>query len=397
MAICSSSSINKEPKRLSLSLGKCRKIVVVDEEEIENAKKPMVPKNTRKATDWAVGVFNQWIEQHNAIAENKCPVDILKDEPENLAHWLCVFVSEIRKDDGDFYTPRSITHILGDLQRFLNECRPPENHVRICDPSNPHFKQVHLVLDRLFRELHSKGISAVRWQSEIITATEECLLWEKGEMGTHSPSSLLNSVFFYNGLNFVLRGGDEHRDLKISQLQFEDNIVDPSNPENLISCVKYIEHGSKNRPGGRHQLNLENKVVVEYVCPELGERCHVHLLKLYLSKLPSCAKELDAFYWKPKKNIPSGDDEPWFTRNVVGHNTLDKMLKKMFKDCGINSERKTNHSLRATAISRLMEKNVPSRVIMEKSGHMSKDGLVPYERTSAVQQQASSRALVEVK
>ena len=90
MAICSSSSsISKERKRLSLSLGKRRKIVVVDEEEIKNAKKPMVPKNTRKATDWVVAVFKQWIEQHNAIAENKCPVDILKDEPENLAHWLC--------------------------------------------------------------------------------------------------------------------------------------------------------------------------------------------------------------------------------------------------------------------------------------------------------------------
>ena len=51
MAVCSGSSISKERKCLSLSLGK---IVVVDEEEIENAKKPMVPKNTRKATDWAV-------------------------------------------------------------------------------------------------------------------------------------------------------------------------------------------------------------------------------------------------------------------------------------------------------------------------------------------------------
>ena len=69
------------------------------------------PKNTRKATDWAVAVFKRWIEQHNAIAENKSPVDILKDEPENLAHWLCVFVSEICKDEGDFYTPRSITEI----------------------------------------------------------------------------------------------------------------------------------------------------------------------------------------------------------------------------------------------------------------------------------------------
>ena len=72
---------------LSLSLRKRRKIVVVDEEEIQNAKKPMVPKNTRK--------------------------DILKDEPENLAHWLCVFVSEIRKGDDDFYAPNSITNFGG--------------------------------------------------------------------------------------------------------------------------------------------------------------------------------------------------------------------------------------------------------------------------------------------
>ena len=71
MAVCSGSSISKEQKCLSLSLGKRRKIIVVDEEEIENAKKPMVPKNTTKATDWAVGVFKQWIEQHNAIAENQ--------------------------------------------------------------------------------------------------------------------------------------------------------------------------------------------------------------------------------------------------------------------------------------------------------------------------------------
>ena len=90
---------------------------------------PMVPKNTRKATDWTVGVFKQWIEQHNAIAENKCPVDILKDEPENLAHWLCVF--EIRKDDGDFYTPRSISHILGGLQCLVEVNNQQENLVQL--------------------------------------------------------------------------------------------------------------------------------------------------------------------------------------------------------------------------------------------------------------------------
>ena len=133
----------------------------------------------------------------------------------------------------------------------------------------------------------------------------------------------------------MLRGGEEHRQLKISQLLFADDVVDTSNPRTTISWVKYVEHGSKNRPGGRHQLNLENKVVVQYAQAQLGERCHVYLLKLYLSKLPKCAVEQDAFYWKPRKEIPP-DDEPWYTRNVVGHNVLDKMLKNMFDESGLH-------------------------------------------------------------
>ena len=71
-------------KRLSLLLK--RKIVVSDEEGIEKSKKPVVPKSTQKATDWAVGVFKQWLEHHNAVAEKKCPTEILNDVEENLCH-----------------------------------------------------------------------------------------------------------------------------------------------------------------------------------------------------------------------------------------------------------------------------------------------------------------------
>ena len=43
-----------------------------------------------------------------------------------------------------------------------------------------------------------------------------------------------------------------------------------------------------------------------------------------------------------------------------------------------------------------MESNIPSKVIMDRSGHLSKDGLVPYERTIAIQHQTTSRALVPI-
>ena len=66
-------------------------------------------------------------------------------------------------------------------------------------------------------------------------------------------------MFFYNGLNFVLRGGQEHRELKISQLNFK-SIPDPEHPGEDTKCVEYYSHGSKNRPGGR-----EGKISVPVV------------------------------------------------------------------------------------------------------------------------------------
>ena len=103
-------------------------------------------------------------------------------------------------------------------------------------------------------------------------------MWDSSTLPTESPSGLLRAVFFYNGLNFML-GGQEHRNLKISQLKFS-TVPDPDRPGVFIDCVEYTEHGSKHQPGGCHQLNLENKVVIQYARPELGVRCHVYLLQL---------------------------------------------------------------------------------------------------------------------
>ena len=42
----------------------------------------------------------------------------------------------------------------------------------------------------------------------------------------------------------------------------------------------------------------------------------------------------------------------------------------------------SNHSLRATSISRLYRASIPENVIMERSGHLSTDGVRSYECTS---------------
>ena len=80
------------------------------------------------------------------------------------------------------------------------------------------------------------------------------------------PLSLFNAVFYYIGLNFILR--DEHRDLKIPQLEFRS--VPDANPSAMTECLVYTKHGSKNWPGGSRQLNLENKVVTQFAKSHLG-------------------------------------------------------------------------------------------------------------------------------
>lgn len=108
------------------------------------------------------------------------------------------------------------------------------------------------------------------------------------------------TVFFYAGKVFCLRGGVEQRGLKVSQFQRHYS------PDHYI----YIENGSKNNSGAN--LKIQNKVVSVYANPSSDERCLVALLDKYLSKLPPVAFEKDVFYMKPRTATPSDADSPWY-------------------------------------------------------------------------------------
>ena len=154
----------------------------------------------------------------------------------------------------------------------------------------------------------------------------------------------------------------------------------------MIGYVQYTEHGSKNHPGGSHQLNENNKVVTQFAKPELGDKCHVFLLELYLSKLPNSAFQGDVFYMNPKPCVLYSPANPWYMNIAVGHNTLSSMLKEIVKAGNLDVTGKSNHSLQSTAISRMYKSRVPEKLIMERSGHLSANGVHPYECTSLAQQ-----------
>jgi hypothetical protein len=94
----------------------------------------------------------------------------------------------------------------------------------------------------------------------VLTSKDEDILWSTGVINLTTPEGLANAVFFYNGKNFCLRGGQEHKYLKFSQFKRKTSNI------RGVSKVfyEYTEHGSKKRSGGLKQLKMENKVVAQY-------------------------------------------------------------------------------------------------------------------------------------
>ena len=241
------------------------------------------------------------------------------------------------------------------------------------------FREMHAIMDAYFRELHKDGVGAEVNHTSVISTDEECKLWEEGVLGVDTPESLLRAVFYYNGKSLCLRGGKEHRSLKISQ------IVRQGDPPRYV----YTENGSKNKSGGFKQMRVANKVVPVFPCPGAGVRCHFAVLETYISKLPPVAFQKDWFYMKPlRHDVPS---KPWYAAQPCGENKLAGMVKSMFAMIGVSG--KTNHSLRATGTSMMLQAGVPEKIVQERTGHRSLEALRMYECTTTTQHMEVSRVL----
>ena len=141
-------------------------------------------------------------------------------------------------------------------------------------------------------------------------------------------------------------------------------------------------------------MRIENKIVPSYAVPEGGERCHVSLLDLYFSKVPSEALEKDNFYLRPLPRKPEDPNAPWFMSMQVGINTINQMLSKMCEEAGL--EHCTNHSLRATGATDLFKANIQEHVIQSRTGHLSLKALRTYERVTEDQQKEACKVLTPI-
>ena len=146
----------------------------------------------------------------------------------------------MRKTNGEKYPPRTLHMLLSGLQRYMREQK--ENMLHIYCQDLPPFRKLVKTCDSYYCELCKQGVGAATKETEVCSLEAMDKLWGCGVFGADSPRSLLNAVFFCIGLNFLLRGGNEHHALKF--LQLSRNV----SPERRL-CYTYTKNVSKNWSG----------------------------------------------------------------------------------------------------------------------------------------------------
>ena len=314
------------------------------------------------------------------LAENETRElgDIPEDELNLL---LCKFFKNVRKLDGTEYEPVSLTSFQRSLQRFLNESGSKLNIIE-----GDGFKLSREVLTAKRRQLvveHGKGNKPQATRE--LTEAEEDKLFECGEFGATNPTVLQRTLWWILALHFGFRARDESRRLKWGDVALER---DPETA-NEILVWKY-ERGSKTRHGQDKSYSVR---AFHPTAQATGnERCPVKIYKEFARRRPVEMNQPDSPFYLAVKHRRKPDDEVWYMRSPLGKNEIGKFLSTAAKNAGLQG-RVTNHSVRKTCISRLLDADVSENFVAQLSGHRSLKSLDAYKSASYDHQRRMSLAL----
>ena len=345
-----------------------------DDEAVLAAQSKAVPSTTKRSTEWACRIWNQWSKSRK---ESNCeyppPPQLCTDES-CLDRWLCKFILEIRRQDGKEYPPNTLYSIACGILRHVRNYAPQVNFF-----TQVQFTGFRKTLDSEMKRLTAAGVGVKKKKAEPLSLKDEDELWQQGLLGNQDAQTLVDTIIFMCGLYFALRSGQEHRSLVIDQIQ----VIDCEHP-----YLIYTENVSKNHSGGLSHRKVQPKVVTHYSNKENPSRCFVNLYREYLSHCPS-KRTTQALYLTPLK-IRKGT--VWYSNVPIGHNTLSKTVHRLCKSANIKGF-KTNHSLRVTTATRLFQSGIDEQLIMDRTGHRSLDGIRAYKRVSEDQEKEVSSIL----
>ena len=254
-----------------------------------------------------------------------------------------------------------------DAQKQLARTSLNENGKPIKLSKNSKFQQSNKMLESKSKINRKEGKDSGIVHKPVIAKEDLFKLQKSPALSPSSPETLLNAVWFYVMYCWCRRGREGQRNLTRSSFAFA------CDANGCQYAYMTHEEASKNHPGGENSNSSEEKQTRLYGTGVKNDA--LSCLKLYVAKLnPKC----EAFFQRPRQKY-SEDDPIWFENKPLGKNKLSKMMKLISREAGL-SKIYTNHCIRATVITTLSDADIPTRQIMNVSGHVNEDSLRSYSR-----------------
>ena len=320
---------------------------------------------------------NYWREYENEERE------IHNIPPSELDTLLCKFFINVRRKDGKEYEPSTLTSFQRSLQRHLTD----EKSVKFNILKDEEFQRSRKVLASKRKQLVSQGLGNKPNATRALHANEEDRLWADGHFGDSNPTSLQRTIWWYFALHFGFRARDESRKLRWGDVSLEK---DPETGNDIL--VWHTGRGTKTRTGEKE--NGHSRAFNPTIQATGTDRCPVKFYQIFLSHRPAESNMPEAPFYLAINHKRGPNDQVWYLKTPLGKNQIGKLLGSAATAAGISGGKKiANHSVRKTAIGRLLDANVPENFVAQLSGHKNLESLQSYKIPSMQHQRRMSETL----
>ncbi|XP_077052160.1 zinc finger MYM-type protein 4-like isoform X3 [Siphateles boraxobius] len=281
--------------------------------------------------EYGVNAWKDWVRWRNAQPNMETPKfashsmtikeDLLKCCTAELSYGLCKFISEVRRPNGEKYSPDSVFYLCLGIQQFLFENNRMEN-----------------IFSDLFytKFCHEMSNILKGWKPTILptgyvhSRVEEEYLWDCKQLGAFSPGVLLNTLLYFFTKFFNYKTVEQHRRLSFANVKRYSR--GPANSK--VSYLRFYPPKEDASGDGvpvkkRKKEDERQRVLKIRQNSDNPLRCPVKLYEFYLSKCsPGIRHHATKFYLSPERScVPSSPT--WFTATSLSDEALDSMLTRI--------------------------------------------------------------------
>uniref|UniRef100_A0A8D0AE67 Zinc finger MYM-type protein 4-like n=1 Tax=Sander lucioperca TaxID=283035 RepID=A0A8D0AE67_SANLU len=246
--------------------------------------------------------------------------DVLRSTTAELSYGLCCFIAEVKRTNGEPYSPDSLFYLCLGIQQYLFENGRVEN----------------IFMDRFYNKFSTEFNNMLRGFKPSITASgyihsrvEEEFLWDCKQLGAYSPIVLLNTLLFFCCKYFGFTTVEQHRQLSFAHVM---RCTKTNQNNTKTTFLRFYPPISINEPESEVPAKKRKEEESKEDILEMAEntenplRCPVRLYEFYLSKCSESVKQrTNLFYLHPERCcVPNSP--LWYSSTPLDDSTMEGML-----------------------------------------------------------------------